>query len=124
MISVADWQVQKKASSSLRREMLISSSSTARPASSSATSRLARLGYLDAVILATGGWNFFLHERGERRHRPGGRTNEDVFPNPCFTQIHPTCIPVSGDHQSKLTLMSESLERWRVCAEKNGETAA
>src|SRR5438045_458536 len=32
-----------------------------------------------------------------------------VFGNPCFTQIHPTCIPVSGDHQSKLTLMSESL---------------
>ena len=31
------------------------------------------------------------------------------FANPCFTQIHPTCIPVSGDHQSKLTLMSESL---------------
>ena len=36
------------------------------------------------------------------------------FANPCFTQIHPTCIPVSGDHQSKLTLMSESLrKRWQ-----------
>jgi hypothetical protein len=34
---------------------------------------------------------------------------KELFANPCYTQIHPTCIPVSGDHQSKLTLMSESL---------------
>jgi succinate dehydrogenase / fumarate reductase flavoprotein subunit len=39
-----------------------------------------------------------------RAHKKGA-----YFGNPCFTQIHPTCIPVSGDHQSKLTLMSESL---------------
>jgi succinate dehydrogenase / fumarate reductase flavoprotein subunit len=36
------------------------------------------------------------------------------FANPCYTQIHPTCIPVSGDHQSKLTLMSESLRNDRI----------
>ena len=39
----------------------------------------------------------------------GKFTKKAYFANPCFTQIHPTCIPVSGDHQSKLTLMSESL---------------
>jgi len=68
----------------------------------------------DAVILATGGYGnvFFLstNARGSnataiwRAHKRGA-----AFANPCYTQIHPTCIPVSGEHQSKLTLMSESL---------------
>jgi succinate dehydrogenase / fumarate reductase flavoprotein subunit len=68
----------------------------------------------DAVILATGGYgNVFdlsTYARGSnataiwRAYRRGA-----AFANPCFTQIHPTCIPVSGDYQSKLTLMSESL---------------
>ncbi|MCE5304721.1 fumarate reductase/succinate dehydrogenase flavoprotein subunit [bacterium] len=68
----------------------------------------------DAVILATGGYaNVFflstnaLHSNATaiwRAHKKGA-----YFANPCFTQIHPTCIPASGDHQSKLTLMSESL---------------
>jgi succinate dehydrogenase / fumarate reductase flavoprotein subunit len=68
----------------------------------------------DAVILATGGYGnvFYLSTNAKqsnvtaswRAHKRGA-----LFANPCFTQIHPTCIPVSGDHQSKLTLMSESL---------------
>jgi len=68
----------------------------------------------DAVVLATGGYGnvFFLSTNAVnsnvtaawRVHKKGA-----LFANPCFTQIHPTCIPVSGDHQSKLTLMSESL---------------
>mgnify|MGYP000682456900 CR=1 FL=1 len=68
----------------------------------------------DAVILATGGYGnvFFLSTNAQacnvsatyRAYKKGA-----FFANPCFTQIHPTCIPVSGDHQSKLTLMSESL---------------
>jgi len=68
----------------------------------------------DAVCLATGGYGnvFFLSTNAKgsnvtaawRAARRGA-----LFANPCFTQIHPTCIPVSGDHQSKLTLMSESL---------------
>jgi succinate dehydrogenase/fumarate reductase-like Fe-S protein len=67
-----------------------------------------------AVILATGGYGnvFFLSTNAKmcngsaiwRAHKHGA-----LFGNPCFTQIHPTCIPVSSDHQSKLTLMSESL---------------
>jgi len=67
-----------------------------------------------AVILATGGYGntFFLstmamHSNGSaawQAHKKGA-----FFGNPCFTQIHPTCIPVHGDYQSKLTLMSESL---------------
>lgn len=67
-----------------------------------------------AVVLATGGYGnvFFLSTNAMgsnvtaawKAHRRGA-----FFANPCFTQIHPTCIPVSGDHQSKLTLMSESL---------------
>ena len=67
-----------------------------------------------AVVLATGGYGnvFYLSTycmganvmAAWRAHRRGA-----YFANPCFTQIHPTCIPVSGDHQSKLTLMSESL---------------
>jgi succinate dehydrogenase / fumarate reductase flavoprotein subunit len=68
----------------------------------------------DAVVLATGGYAnvFHLSTNAQgcnataiwRAHRRGA-----LFANPCYTQIHPTCIPVSGDHQSKLTLMSESL---------------
>jgi succinate dehydrogenase / fumarate reductase flavoprotein subunit len=68
----------------------------------------------DAVVLATGGYSnvFFLSTNAVgcnvtatyRAYKRGAG-----FANPCFTQIHPTCIPVSGDHQSKLTLMSESL---------------
>ncbi len=68
----------------------------------------------DAVILATGGYGnaFYLSTNAAgcnvtatfRAHRRGA-----LFANPCFTQIHPTCIPVSGSYQSKLTLMSESL---------------
>ncbi len=68
----------------------------------------------DAVVLASGGYGnvFFLSTNAMgcnvtatwRAHRKGA-----YFANPCYTQIHPTCIPVSGEHQSKLTLMSESL---------------
>src|SRR3954467_5492855 len=68
----------------------------------------------DAVILATGGYGtvYYLSTNAVnsnvtaswRAHKRGA-----FFANPCYTQIHPTCIPVSGDHQSKLTLMSESL---------------
>ncbi|MEM8961203.1 MAG: fumarate reductase/succinate dehydrogenase flavoprotein subunit [Acidobacteriota bacterium] len=68
----------------------------------------------DAVVLATGGYGnvFYLSTNAKgsnataawRAHKRGA-----FFANPCFTQIHPTCIPVSGDYQSKLTLMSESL---------------
>ncbi|MGH7585421.1 MAG: fumarate reductase/succinate dehydrogenase flavoprotein subunit [Gemmatimonadales bacterium] len=85
----------------------------------------------DAVILATGGYGnvFFLSTNAKgcnvtatwRAHRRGA-----LFGNPCFTQIHPTCIPVSGDHQSKLTLMSESLRNdGRVWVPvKGGDTRA
>ncbi|MEU8611759.1 fumarate reductase/succinate dehydrogenase flavoprotein subunit [Actinoplanes sp. NPDC048791] len=68
----------------------------------------------DAVVLASGGYGnvFFLSTNAKgcnvtaswRAHRKGA-----LFANPCYTQIHPTCIPESGSHQSKLTLMSESL---------------
>ena len=68
----------------------------------------------DAVILATGGYGnvFYLSTNAKgcnvtatwRAHKKGA-----AFANPCFTQIHPTCIPVAGEYQSKLTLMSESL---------------
>ncbi len=68
----------------------------------------------DAVILGTGGYGnvFYLSTNAKgsnataiwRAYKRGA-----AFANPCFTQIHPTCIPVSGEHQSKLTLMSESL---------------
>ena len=68
----------------------------------------------DAVVLATGGYGnvYYLSTNAKnsnvtaswRCHKKGA-----AFANPCFTQIHPTCIPVSGDYQSKLTLMSESL---------------
>jgi succinate dehydrogenase / fumarate reductase flavoprotein subunit len=68
----------------------------------------------DAVVIATGGYGnvFYLSTNAKnsnvtaawRAHKKGA-----FYANPCYTQIHPTCIPVSGDHQSKLTLMSESL---------------
>jgi succinate dehydrogenase / fumarate reductase flavoprotein subunit len=68
----------------------------------------------DAVVLGTGGYGnaFYLSTNAKgcnvtaiwRAHKRGA-----AFANPCYTQIHPTCIPVTGDHQSKLTLMSESL---------------
>ena len=74
----------------------------------------------DAVILASGGYgnvfNLSTYARGSnataiwRAHKRGAG-----FANPCFTQIHPTCIPVSGEHQSKLTLMSESLRNDGRC---------
>src|SRR6201747_3020005 len=52
-----------------------------------------------------------------RAHKRGA-----LFANPCYTQIHPTCIPVSGDYQSKLTLMSESLRNdGRIWVPKSGE---
>ncbi|MDP2304560.1 MAG: fumarate reductase/succinate dehydrogenase flavoprotein subunit [Pseudomonadota bacterium] len=79
----------------------------------------------DAVCLATGGYSnaFFLSTNAKgcnvtstwRAHKQGA-----LFANPCFTQIHPTCIPQSGDYQSKLTLMSESLRNdGRVWVPKN-----
>jgi succinate dehydrogenase / fumarate reductase flavoprotein subunit len=79
----------------------------------------------DAVILATGGYGtaYYLSTNALnsnvtaswRAHKRGA-----LFANPCFTQIHPTCIPVTGDHQSKLTLMSESLRNdGRIWAPKN-----
>ncbi len=83
----------------------------------------------DAVILATGGYGnvFYLSTNAKnsnvtaswRAYKKGA-----MFANPCFTQIHPTCIPVSGDYQSKLTLMSESLRNdGRVWVPKKvGET--
>ncbi|MEM8969390.1 MAG: fumarate reductase/succinate dehydrogenase flavoprotein subunit [Bacteroidota bacterium] len=82
-----------------------------------------------AVVLATGGYGnvFFLSTNAMgcnataawRAHKKGA-----YFANPCFTQIHPTCIPVSGDYQSKLTLMSESLRNdGRVWVPKTKEDA-
>jgi len=81
----------------------------------------------DAVVLATGGYGnaFFLSTNAKgcnvtatwRAYKKGA-----FFANPCYTQIHPTCIPVSGEHQSKLTLMSESLRNdGRVWVPKNKE---
>lgn len=82
-----------------------------------------------AVLLCTGGYGnvFFLSTNAMganvtaawRAHKKGA-----LFANPCYTQIHPTCIPVSGDHQSKLTLMSESLRNdGRVWVPKTVEMA-
>jgi succinate dehydrogenase / fumarate reductase flavoprotein subunit len=82
-----------------------------------------------AVVIASGGYGnvFFLSTNAMgsnvmaawRTHRRGA-----YFANPCYTQIHPTCIPVSGDHQSKLTLMSESLRNdGRIWVPKNLEDA-
>src|SRR5918994_1764065 len=84
----------------------------------------------DAVVLATGGYGnvFYLSTNAKgsnvtatwRAHRRGA-----LFANPCYTQIHPTCIPVSGEHQSKLTLMSESLRNdGRVWVPKRAEDAS
>lgn len=78
-----------------------------------------------AVVLATGGYGnvFYLSTNAKgsnvtaawRAHKKGA-----FFANPCFTQIHPTCIPVSGEYQSKLTLMSESLRNdGRIWVPKN-----
>lgn len=83
--------------------------------------------YADAVVLGTGGYGnvFFLSTNAMgcnttaiwRAHRKGA-----YFGNPCFTQIHPTCIPVHGDSQSKLTLMSESLRNdGRIWVPKKAE---
>jgi succinate dehydrogenase / fumarate reductase flavoprotein subunit len=83
----------------------------------------------DAVVLATGGYGtaYYLSTNAVnsnvtaawRAHKRGA-----LFANPCFTQIHPTCIPVTGHHQSKLTLMSESLRNdGRVWVpKKSGDT--
>src|SRR5439155_2956257 len=85
----------------------------------------------DAVILATGGYGtlYYLSTNAVnsnvtaswRAHKRGA-----LFANPCFTQIHPTCIPLTAEHQSKLTLMSESLRNdGRVWVpKKKGETRA
>ncbi len=81
----------------------------------------------DAVLLATGGYGnvYYLSTNARasnvtaiwRAYRKGA-----YFANPCFTQIHPTCIPVHGDYQSKLTLMSESLRNdGRIWVPKNPE---
>ncbi|GAB4323009.1 MAG: fumarate reductase/succinate dehydrogenase flavoprotein subunit [Candidatus Zixiibacteriota bacterium] len=79
----------------------------------------------DAVVLATGGYGnlFFLSTMAQganvtaayRAYKRGA-----LFANPCFVQIHPTCIPITGNHQSKLTLMSESLRNdGRIWVPKN-----
>ncbi len=81
----------------------------------------------DVVVLASGGYGnvFYLSTNAMgsnvtaawRAHRKGA-----YMANPCYTQIHPTCIPVSGDHQSKLTLMSESLRNdGRIWVPKKAE---
>ena len=81
----------------------------------------------DAVVLATGGYSnvFYLSTNAKgcnvsatyQAYKRGA-----LFANPCFTQIHPTCIPVSGDYQSKLTLMSESLRNdGRIWVPKDGQ---
>lgn len=84
----------------------------------------------DAVVLATGGYSnvFYLSTNAKgcnttaiwRSHKRGA-----AFANPCYTQIHPTCIPVHGEYQSKLTLMSESLRNdGRVWVPKRREDVA
>src|ERR1700745_2332964 len=84
----------------------------------------------DAVVLATGGYGnvFFLSTNARgcnvtatyRAYKRGA-----LFGNPCFTQIHPTCIPITGQHQSKLTLMSESLRNdGRVWVPKRADDCA
>ena len=94
----------------------ISSSSTVTPKGSSPAALTAsgkiEMHAADAVVLATGGCGnvFLLHQRARLQcHRHLSRHKKGALFNPCYTQIHPTCIPVSGDYQSKLTLMSESL---------------
>ena len=83
----------------------------------------------DAVLLCTGGYGnvFYLstNARGCNVTATCAPTNAEPFANPCYTQIHPTCIPVAGDYQSKLTLMSESLRNdGRVWVPKRKETTA
>ncbi|WP_448614033.1 fumarate reductase/succinate dehydrogenase flavoprotein subunit [Modestobacter sp. URMC 112] len=88
--------------------------------------------FADAVVLASGGYSnvFYLSTNAKgsnataiwRAHKKGA-----LFANPCYTQIHPTCIPVHGEYQSKLTLMSESLRndgRVWVPKERGDERAA
>ncbi|HZK35880.1 MAG TPA: succinate dehydrogenase (quinone) flavoprotein subunit, partial [Aeromicrobium sp.] len=83
--------------------------------------------FADAVVLASGGYSnvYYLSTNAMgcnvtatwRAHRKGA-----YFANPCYTQIHPTCIPVSGEYQSKLTLMSESLRNdGRIWVPKSGD---
>ena len=83
----------------------------------------------DAVVLGTGGYGnvFYLSTNAKgsnataiwRAYKRGA-----AFANPCFTQIHPTCIPVSGEYQSKLSLMSESLRNdGRVCLNATADSA-
>lgn len=92
------------------------------------TGKLERFG-AHAVVIASGGYGnvFFLSTNAMgsnvtaawKVHKKGA-----FFANPCYTQIHPTCIPVSGEHQSKLTLMSESLRNdGRIWVPKNSEDA-
>ena len=83
----------------------------------------------DAVVLATGGYGnvFFLSTNAKQSNVTAGwraYKRGAAFGNPCFTQIHPTCIPQAGDHQSKLTLMSESLRNDGRCwaPKKKGDT--
>ncbi|MGR3178920.1 MAG: fumarate reductase/succinate dehydrogenase flavoprotein subunit [Candidatus Anammoxibacter sp.] len=81
----------------------------------------------DAVVLATGGYGnvFFLSTNAVNSNATAAwrcYKKGAYFANPCYTQIHPTCIPVSGTHQSKLTLMSESLRNdGRVWVPKNSD---
>src|SRR4029078_13337745 len=68
----------------------------------------------DAVVLATGGYGtvYYLSTNAVNSNVTaacGAHKRRALFANRCFTQMHPTCIPVSGEHQSKLTLMSKSL---------------
>ena len=74
----------------------------------------------DAVVIATGGYGnvFFLSTNAKQSNVTAGwraYKRGAAFGNPCFTQIHPTCIPQAGEHQSKLTLMSESLRNDGRC---------
>ncbi|MCC5021720.1 MAG: fumarate reductase/succinate dehydrogenase flavoprotein subunit [Candidatus Synoicihabitans palmerolidicus] len=81
----------------------------------------------DAVVLATGGYGNVFHLSTYARNSNGTAAwraykKGACFANPCYTQIHPTCIPVSGDYQSKLTLMSESLRNdGRIWVPKKAE---
>jgi succinate dehydrogenase / fumarate reductase, flavoprotein subunit len=83
----------------------------------------------DAVVLATGGYGnvYFLSTNAKQSNVTASWRafkRGAAFGNPCFTQIHPTCIPQAGDHQSKLTLMSESLRNDGRCwaPKKQGDT--
>ena len=110
---VAKGQVKMYASHEMLELVIIEGKARGIIARNLQTGELERHG-AHAVVLCTGGYGnvFFLSTNAKnsnvtaswRAHKKGA-----FFGNPCFTQIHPTCIPVSGDHQSKLTLMSESL---------------